>query len=133
MEANLRNFVRNRAAHCCEYCGLSESAIPFLTFPVDHIRSRQHGGSDDPSNLALACGHCNARKGPNLTGIDPETDQIVPLFNPRGDSRSEHFAIHGITIVGLTPVDRATVYVLAMNSQLQLDARSDLEWDLGAG
>ena len=96
---------------------------PSLRFHVEHIKARQHGGSDDPNNLALACGHCNRHKGPNLTGIDPETDQIVPLFNPRQDSRSEHFALDGIFFVGLTPTGRATVHVLAMNSEEQLRRR----------
>jgi hypothetical protein len=127
MDATTRNLVRDRAAHCCEYCGISQSAIPYLTFAVDHIRARQHGGSDDPSNLALACGHCNAHKGPNLSGVDPDTDQIVPLFNPRQDARSEHFAMRGVSIIGLTPVGRATVAVLAMNSIDQLEARADVE------
>ena len=28
-------------------------------------------------NLALACIDCNLHKGPNLTGIDPETNQVT--------------------------------------------------------
>jgi 5-methylcytosine-specific restriction endonuclease McrA len=127
MDAVTRRFVRSRAGDCCEYCGLPQSALPFATFHIEHIRAEQHGGSDDPSNLALACGHCNRHKGPNLTGIDPETNQIVPLFNPRLDERSEHFALRGIVVFGLTAVGRATVNVLAMNSQGQLENRSDLE------
>jgi 5-methylcytosine-specific restriction endonuclease McrA len=126
MDATIRNFVRDRAGNRCEYCGLPQSAIPYLTFPIDHIRAQQHGGSDDPSNLALACGHCNAHKGPNLSGIDPETDQTVELFNPRKDNWSEHFAVRGIYITGLTPKGRATVAVLAMNSSMQLATRADL-------
>ena len=65
-----------------EYCGLPRAAIPIATFHVDHIKAKQHEGSDDPTNLALACGHCNRRKGTNLSGIDPETGEIVPLFQP---------------------------------------------------
>jgi hypothetical protein len=127
MDASTRKLVRERAADRCEYCGLRQSAFPALRFHVEHIRAHQHGGSDDPSNLALACGHCNRHKGPNLAGIDPETGQMAPLFNPRQDDRSEHFAVRGIVIFGLTPVGRATVNVLAMNSQTQLENRSDLE------
>jgi 5-methylcytosine-specific restriction endonuclease McrA len=43
-------------------------------FHVDHIIPKQHGSSDDPSNLALACYHYNLYKGPNLTGLDPDTE-----------------------------------------------------------
>jgi hypothetical protein len=127
MDAAARSLVRRRAGDCCEYCSLRQAAVPAVSFHIEHIRAQQHGGSDDPSNLALACGHCNRHKGPNLTGIDPETNQIVPLFNPREDHRSEHFVVRGNFIVGLTPSGRATVYVLAMNSARQLENRANLE------
>src|SRR4051794_18394911 len=35
-----------------------------LAHHVEHIVARQHGGADDPDNLALACNRCNASKGP---------------------------------------------------------------------
>jgi 5-methylcytosine-specific restriction endonuclease McrA len=50
-----------------------------------HIRARQHGGTDDPTNLALACPDCNAHKGPNLVGVDPASGETARLFNPRVD------------------------------------------------
>ena len=127
MDATTRSLVRNRAENRCEYCGLPQSAVTLATFHVEHVRAQQHGGSDDPNNLALACQHCNLHKGSNLTGIDPETDQIAPLFNPRQDIHSEHFAVRGIFIVGLTASGRATVNVLAMNSDDQVEIRLALQ------
>jgi 5-methylcytosine-specific restriction endonuclease McrA len=126
MDANTRSRVRGRARDHCEYCGLPQSAIPLMTFHVEHIRAKQHDGSDDMSNLALSCHHCNLHKGPNLSGIDPETSEIVPLFHPRQDAWPEHFALQGAFIIGLTPIGRATVRVLAMNSSWQLETRADL-------
>jgi 5-methylcytosine-specific restriction endonuclease McrA len=35
-----------------------------LRFHIEHVIPRQHGGSDDADNLALACPDCNLRKGP---------------------------------------------------------------------
>jgi HNH endonuclease len=127
MDAATRKLVRERAGYRCEYCGLHQSAVPFTTFHVEHIRAEQHGGLDDSWNLALACQHRNLHKGPNLSGVDPQTDQIVPLFNPRQDVHSEHFVVRGDFIVGLTPTGRAMVSVLAMNSTDQVEARTDLE------
>jgi HNH endonuclease len=126
MDTATRNLVRTRAANRCEYCGLPQSALPYSTFHVEHIRAKQHSGTDEPDNLALACDRCNHRKGPNLSGIDPDTDQIVPLFNPRRDVHAEHFTFRGMYIIGLTAIGRATVEVLAMNATEQLDTRSDL-------
>ncbi|MGI8972368.1 MAG: HNH endonuclease [Dehalococcoidia bacterium] len=126
MDAATRTQVRRRAGNCCEYCGLAQEAVPVVTFHIEHIIPRQHGGGDDPSNLALACYHCNHHKGPNLTGIDPETGEIIPLFNPRTQRWDEHFALEGREVVGLTPTGRTTVRVLTMNSDVQQELRAEL-------
>jgi 5-methylcytosine-specific restriction endonuclease McrA len=126
MDKRTRQLVCIRANDKCEYCKLPQSALPYATFHVEHSRAKQHGGTDDLGNLALACGHCNRHKGPNLSGIDPVTNQVTLLFNPRDDEWSEHFAVRGVMIVGLTPVGRATVHVLKMNSRRQRKIRADL-------
>jgi len=65
VNAALIRHVYQRAGGICEYCHLPARFFP-LTFHVDHITPRQHGGSTEPDNLALACLHCNRHKGPNL-------------------------------------------------------------------
>ena len=105
MDDLLQQEVRARAQGRCEYCGLPQAASP-LTFPVDHIVARQHGGPTTADNLALCCGRCNASKGPNIAGIDPASGQLTRLFNPRRDIWSEHFRRAGATIAGLTNVGR---------------------------
>lgn len=93
MEPILRELVHRRAGERCEYCHLPQAAVPFAPFHVEHVIARQHGGDDDPSNLALACDRCNLHKGPNLTSIDPVTRHVVPLFNPRKDFWKDHFSM----------------------------------------
>jgi hypothetical protein len=100
--------------------------IPLVAFHVEHIVPRQHGGADDPDNLALACYHCNLHKGPNLTGIDPDTGSIVPLFNPRREAWNDHFSLDGPAIMGRTPTGRATVRVLGMNAPTRIELRTAL-------
>ncbi|SPF47652.1 hypothetical protein SBA4_3740007 [Candidatus Sulfopaludibacter sp. SbA4] len=68
----------------CEYCLLHQE-YSHRAHHIEHIVAKQHGGSDDIGNLALACHRCNLCKGPNLTGLDPESGRIVPLFHPRRD------------------------------------------------
>jgi hypothetical protein len=97
-----------------------------LTHHIEHIIARQHGGPDHPDNLALSCHRCNLNKGPNLTGLDPGTGQLVPLFHPRRDPWPDHFEFRGVRIVGLTPTGRATVQVLAMNEARRLSLRTVL-------
>ena len=127
MEAEVRSLVRERAQNRCEYCRLPQSAAPFFAFHVEHIRAKQHGGLDDTENLALACPDCNAHKGPNLTSIDPESDQYVRLFNPRIDRWDDHFQTQGPFIAGTTPIGRATVSLLTMNESERLQMRAELQ------
>ncbi len=69
---------------------------------------------------------CSLRKGDRTTGTDPETGEIVRLFNPRVDSWSEHFdVISDSSIVGKTPTGRAAVTVLRLNHALAVSIRSE--------
>ena len=125
MDAATRELVRRRAENRCEYCLLPQAHSPF-THHIEHIVARQHGGGDEVNNLALACHRCNLRKGPNLTGIDPLTGDVAPLFHPRRDQWTAHFSLQDVRIVGLTPSGRATVHLLSMNDPRRLELRSAL-------
>jgi hypothetical protein len=126
MDEELRQLVRQRAQDRCEYCRIPQAAIPWARFHVEHIRARQHGGSDDFNNLALACRRCNAFKGPNLSAIDPVSNDLANLFNPRQDEWTEHFAIEEFLIAGLTAVGRATAALLKMNDPDRVQLRVEL-------
>lgn len=106
--------VRRRAAGRCEYCLFPESASE-LPFHIDHIIAEKHGGQSESENLALACFSCNLRKGTNIAGLDPDTGELTPLFNPRADRWSEHFSWDGMSLRGRTPIGRTTVAVLDIN------------------
>ena len=124
MDAKTLPLVWERAGRRCEYCQLRQSDSPLAPLHVEHIVPKCHGGSDDPDNLALACIDCNLHKGPNLTGVDPETHQVTALFHPRQQRWDEHFEWRGIHLLGLTAIGRTTVSVLHNNSDDQLALRS---------
>ena len=86
-------------------------------FTVDHIIPQSLGGSDEIENLALACRRCNERRYNFVAGIDPNTQEIVPIFNPRQQKWEEHFVWigGGISIEGITPIGRATCIRLDLN------------------
>ena len=126
MDRETRDFVCDRAQDRCEYCRIHQRYYT-IRFHVEHIVARQHRGSDDESNLALACHFCNRHKGPNLTGIDPETGELTSLFDPRTKVWSDHFRAERGRIVGLTAVGRTTVYVLNMNDLERIRTRLELE------
>lgn len=124
MDAATRDFVRQRAGNCCKEWGVREGLRARLRFYIEHIVARRHGGGDDLENLALACHLCNAHKGPNLTGIDPNSGEITPLFHPRRNRWVEHFANVAGELVGTTAIGRVTVAVLAMNLPARVEARA---------
>jgi len=126
MDASTRHFVYRRAGNRCEYCHLAVEHEPFVSFHVDHVIARQHGGSDDPSNLCLACTSCNLHKGTNIAGVDPLTGALVRLFHPRRDKWADHFEWHGPLLVGKTDVGRATIAVLKINSLDNIKQREAL-------
>ena len=126
MDEAVRKQVRERAGDVCEYCRLPQSAQAWVRFHVEHIRPRQHQGTDDLDNLCLACERCNRFKGPNLASIDSVTQELTPLFNPRADNWSEHFTLTEHRILGLTAIGRVTVTLLNMNAEDRVQVRMQL-------
>lgn len=114
MNPALQAAVRHRADSRCEYCHFPES-LAELPFQIDHVIARQHGGATVLENLALSCCYCNRYKGPNLTGLDPATQDVVPLFHPRKQKWHEHFTWDGPRLVGKTPIGRTTIQTLGIN------------------
>jgi len=116
--------VAGRAGHRCEYCYASE-AVFNLPFEIEHIVPMFRGGDDSAANLALACRACNLFKAAHVDASDPESDELVRLFNPRQDRWADHFQVdpENIRIVGRTPAGRATVGRLRLNREAQMAAR----------
>lgn len=124
ISASLRRFVIARAANRCEYCGLSQTGQE-ATFHIDHITPVVAGGESVAENLALACVSCSLRKGARQTAVDPESGQSVPLFHPRRETWSEHFAWNVVEVLPRTATGRATVILLDMNRPLILAIRRE--------
>ena len=118
----LRQRVIERAARCCEFCLICQDDVP-QQHEIDHLVARKHGGQSITENLALTCFPCNRYKGADLTAIDPDTQNVVPLFNPRVQVWGEHFTFVGARIVGLTPTGRATAALLRFNLPVRVDNR----------
>ena len=126
MDERTRRLVRRRAGDACEYCRLKQEHEPFVTFHVEHVIAKQHGGTDNPSNLCLACTSCNLHKGPNIAGRDQQSGQLVPLFNPREDNWDDHFEWNGAILAGKTPAGRVTIAVLGINLTENVEHREAL-------
>jgi hypothetical protein len=106
ISADLRRQIRARFANCCAYCRTDE-ALSVAIFEFEHIVPRSAGGTTV----------CNRWKADRTTATDPTTQQDIPLFHPQQDNWTDHFAWSegSTTIIGLTPVGRATISLLRMN------------------
>ena len=54
----VRQYLLDKWGRCCAYCGKGN-----LPLQVEHLVPRMRGGSSRVSNLTLACGDCNQKKG----------------------------------------------------------------------
>ena len=125
MDAGLVRLVWQRARGCCEYCQLCQDHVK-TPFEIDHIVSQKHKGPTVAGNLALSCSRCNAYKGTDLTGLDPRTRKLTPLFNPRRHKWARHFFWEGAHLMGRTAIGRVTIDVLNINDPIRVRLREEL-------
>ncbi len=90
-----------------------------------HVEHIDPSGGDELSNLCLSCANCNLSKGKVTSAIDPETNEVVALFNPRTQCWSEHFTWlgKGERLQGLTSIGRATIQRMKINQERVVHAR----------
>ncbi len=124
-DSALRAVVRQRANGCCEYCQFPD-AFASTPFQIDHIIAEKHGGPSTLLNLAWSCIDCNSFKGPNIAGRNWETEQTVPLYDPRHDLWNHHFYWERGVLVGKTPVGQVTILVLRINLPYRVAVRRSL-------
>jgi hypothetical protein len=119
--------VALRAGHRCEYCHAPDAVVN-LPLEVEHIVPIARGGEDTTTNWALACRACNLYKAAHVSGRDPESSVGIRLFHPREDRWDDHCQVapESGEMVGRTPIGRATVICLGLNSAAQVAAR--LQW-----
>ncbi len=118
--------VRSAARNRCGYC-LSPQHLVMARLEIEHVIPLSKGGSNDSSNLWLACPLCNRYKSDKTAAPDPLTGLTAPLFNPCTQIWFEHFrwSEDGLRIIGLMPTGRATVAALHLDDDSDaLEVRS---------
>jgi len=109
--------VREAAKDSCGYC-LSPQWLVMARLEIEHIVPVVLGGTNDESNLWLSCPLCNRAKAGRNTAVDPSTNAVESLFNPRMQRWGDHFcwSPDGLRIVGTTAIGRATVRALHLDN-----------------
>ncbi len=123
----LRQLVIERSGNRCEYCRLSQIGQA-ATFHIDHVIPVKVGGKSVADNLALACVACSLHKAAKQMIRDPETSELVAIFNPRQQRWTDHFRWEDVYVIGLTATGRATIDALNMNRSTILAIRKEEEF-----
>ena len=129
-DPDVRLVVRARARDACEYClmpTISQAHVDHIVpenrwsaFVARSLPIKPEGGEQGPNhlgNFAWTCPYCNTSKGNAISGV--LGGQTYPLFHPRRDPWSEHFALtdRSLFIPGLTQIGQVTEDVLKFNDR----------------
>lgn len=119
-----REQITARANAQCEYCQ-TQTYLLGMPLQIDHIIPQAAAGETVLDNLCLACPRCNQHKGTQLRALDPITNDMTSLFNPRFERWGDHFrwSEDGAIIHGLTACGRASIMALQMNNPFIVRAR----------
>jgi hypothetical protein len=121
---SLKQAASQRAGGYCESCTAPDRISP-SPFAAEHILPEGQGGDTNLDNLAWSCRGCNNHKYTRTEDLDPETGILAPLYHPRKQVWSEHFAWSAdLTVpVGITPFGRATIEALKLNRNSLINLR----------
>ena len=125
---NIQRAILELSHNYCEYCVLpSNFSTDF--FHYEHIIPVSLNGETTLENLARSCGLCNNNKRDKIQHIDPLTQQMTKLYNPRQDIWTENFqwSDDDLHLVGLTPIGRATIGLLKLNRTNAINLRKLLK------
>jgi hypothetical protein len=124
LSKKIKEYVLNRANSHCEYCLLPSdySSQPFV---CEHIIPLIKDGTNEYDNLALSCGGCNGHKYDKIEAIDPLTNILTPLYNPRTMQWQEHFKWSSdyFYMLPITDIGRATIETLKLNRKGVVNVR----------
>jgi 5-methylcytosine-specific restriction endonuclease McrA len=73
-----------KCIHCNAKVLVTLAGATFAT--LEHIEPKNHGGSDAPENLAIACARCNSGKGMRLdhrARTDPTLPSVIEMLRAR--------------------------------------------------
>jgi len=119
-----REEIFKRAKGLCEYCQSPEH-YSISTFEIEHIMPISKGGETILENLALSCSGCNKFKSDRIFAFDSQSQTEIPIYNPRKNIWSKHFAWNEdfTEIIELTAKGRVTIKALKLNRKNVVNLR----------
>ncbi len=83
-------FWSGKCIYCNTRLDLYEDGRPLSPITVEHLRPRNHGGTGELQNLALACPSCNQSKGSKIDNRkkgDTRMEEVIAAALERRQQR----------------------------------------------
>jgi 5-methylcytosine-specific restriction endonuclease McrA len=83
-------ILEGKCIHCQRKLALKADGTPLNGATLEHILPKNHGGTDDLENLAIACARCNSEKGlrhDHKRRDDPKLREVVERLQQRRRER----------------------------------------------
>jgi len=97
MKPDPRQHIYERDNFTCRYCGWSgvtnfdQGLLGSLT--IDHVVPKKHGGSEEDSNLVVACHVCNMLKGQEKCSSIENDREIIARKRAKYRTWFENFVL----------------------------------------
>ncbi|MEM9196044.1 MAG: HNH endonuclease, partial [Myxococcota bacterium] len=85
-EARGEIVLEGKCIHCQRKLALALDGTPLSDATLEHIVPKNHGGTDDLENLAIACARCNSEKGlrhDHKSANDPKLREVIATLQAR--------------------------------------------------
>ncbi|MBT8452632.1 MAG: HNH endonuclease [Deltaproteobacteria bacterium] len=79
-------ILEGKCIHCQKKLSLRADGTPLNGATLEHIVPKNHGGTDDLENLAIACARCNSEKGlrhDHKRADDPRLQEVIARLRER--------------------------------------------------
>lgn len=83
-------ILEGKCIHCQRKLALYPDGRPVGDATLEHIIPKNHGGTDDIENLAIACARCNSEKGlrhDHKPQGDPKLREMIAMLQARRRDR----------------------------------------------
>ena len=82
-------ILEGKCIHCQRKLALRADGTPLNGATLEHIVPRNHGGTDDLDNLAIACARCNSEKGLRHDHKRPDDPKLLEVIERLRQRRRE--------------------------------------------
>ena len=89
-ELDGEQVLEGKCIHCQRKLALRTDGTPINGATLEHIVPKNHGGTDDLENLAIACARCNSEKGlrhDHKRPDDPKLREVIQRLQERRRKR----------------------------------------------